>query len=151
MWHSYVFSSRKGCLNVIVLHSKQEHTLALGTSPAESYLLNFSEVKQIVLKSQNSFTIVFSFQIGANLLLRSNRSPQGQTKGKKEAKVFFYPNISHPGLNININPIASIINPPTRREAFAYLVVIPVISNVIMAIKKISRSSSMKKKMYIDI
>ena len=82
MWHSYVFSIPKDRLNVIVLHSKQEHTLAVGTSLAESYLLNFSEVKQIVLKSQNSFTIVFGFRIGANLLLRSNRSPHGQTRGK---------------------------------------------------------------------
>ena len=81
MWHSYIFSVPKDRLNVIVLHSKQQHTLARGTSPTESYLLNFSKVKQIALGSQISFTVVSGFRIDANLLLWSNRSSQGQTAG----------------------------------------------------------------------
>jgi len=44
-------------------------------------LLNFSKIKQIALGLQISFTVVSGFRIGANLLLRSNRSPQGQTAG----------------------------------------------------------------------
>lgn len=45
-------------------------------------LLNIAQVKQIVTRSQNRFTFVPGFWIGANLLLRLNRSPQGQISGE---------------------------------------------------------------------
>ena len=81
MWHSYIFGGRKDRLNVIVLHSKQEHTLARGTSLAESYLLNFSEVKQIVLGSQISSNRWAVAARGVKGLSGVQNSPQGQTRG----------------------------------------------------------------------
>lgn len=38
MGYSYVFGGRKDRLNVIALHSKQEHTLARGTSLAVDHI-----------------------------------------------------------------------------------------------------------------
>ncbi len=49
-------------------------------------LLNFWKVKQIVTRSQNRFTFVPGFRIGAYLLLRLNRSPQGQQMAETASK-----------------------------------------------------------------
>lgn len=57
-----------------------------------------------------------------------------------------YENINISGLNIKSMPIMNISIPPNNREYFTYLVVIPVIWNVIIATKNTNKSSSIKNK-----